>query len=146
MNRIVVLIISYIVLSFSCYGREIKGKGNPNIGKVIRIEYSKITSLQQGDEIIPSYEICLKRIKNVTVEEIRFNFDFIFGQNLDLLYTKEYILLKDSDEVMMLNTENECIITGILKPIKKEKDIITPSYGLLNEQRISIMLSYLKYK
>jgi len=82
----------------------------------------------------------------VTVEEIRFNFDFIFGQNLDLLYTKEYILLKDSDEVMMLNTENECIITGILKPIKKEKDIITPSYGLLNEQRISIMLSYLKYK
>ena len=82
----------------------------------------------------------------MTVEEIRFNFDFIFGQNLDLLYTKEYILLKDSDEVMMLNTESECIITGILKPIKKEKEIITTSYGLLNEQRISIMLSYLKYK
>ena len=53
-------ITSLLILAFNCSAKELKGNGNPKIGKIVRISSAKISSEHTETEIIPKYEIELE--------------------------------------------------------------------------------------
>ena len=131
-------------LFFSCNGKEITGFGNPKIGKIVQITKVTILSESKNDMIYPKYEIELKLIAKCKINSLHLRSNYLFGQDLTLLSSKDVVL--SSKEMELLNTVGKCNITLKLDPVKKENTKNEFSEGILNEERISNVFFYLKYR
>ena len=137
-------ITSLMILAFNCSAKEHKGNGNPKIGKIVRISSAKISSEHTETELIPKYEIELESNTKYEIIELQLETAYIFGQDLNLVSSK--ILIPNSEELNAINNKGRVCLTVSLKPIPLEKLAHKNSEGFLNEERVSNIFIYLKYK
>lgn len=136
----------FILLFFciSCNAKELKGYGNPKIERVVQISEVQLLTEYKDDMVYPKYKIELKLKEKFRIIALQFKTDYLFGQDLNLISSKEISL--NSQNLEILNNEKKCNIIVELDPIKKETIKHDSSEGKLNEERISIAFIYLKYK
>ncbi|MGI5172110.1 hypothetical protein H0R92_00715 [Treponema sp. OMZ 840] len=147
MNRKVLFLVSLLLAFYiNCNAKELKGFGNPKIGKIIKIEQCTINSKEKDGKIYPEYEIELILIKKVYIEKIVIKSNYLFGQSLKIINTEMIELDASNDAISELNKIGKCKIRINLSAIEKEAFKEKNSYGQLNEERISNMFVYLKYK
>ncbi len=138
------LIYLFLILSFNCNSKELRGEGNPKIGKIVKISETRILSEYEQDNIIPKYKLYLELKDGYKILDLKLKTDYIFGQDLNLISSK--IIILDSKELEILNNTKKCCLTISLKAFPLEKAIHENAEGELNEERISNIFIYLKYK
>lgn len=145
MNRKLLFLVSLLLAFYiNCNAKELKGFGNPKIGKIVQISKVLVLSKDREGVIYPKYEIEIMVKEKFTIVALLLKTNYLFGQDLNLISSKEiYLYQKDLD---ILNNKRSCILTVELDPIKKETIKHEFSEGKLNEERISNSFIYLKYK
>lgn len=138
------LFFIFLFFCISCNAKELKGYGNPKIGKIVQISKVQLLTEYKDDMIYPKYEIELKLTDNYRIIALQLETNYLFGQDLNLISSKDIFL--NSQELKILNNEKMCTLTIELKPMKKEKSKYEASVGKLNEERISNGFIYIKYK
>lgn len=138
------LILFFSVLCLNCSAKELKGYGNPKIGKIVQIKKVNILTEYKDDMVYPKYEVVFNLVANHTIIDLQFQSNYLFGQELNLISSKDISL--NSNELLMLNKEKNCSVLIELPPLKKE--FIQQDYadGELNEERISNEFKYLEFK
>ncbi len=152
MNKRNILIILGFLVSCICNAKEIKGVGNPKIYDIIEMDKIKIESTYSDDMILPQYEINLKLNGNYKILEFELISNYLFGKDLNLISSKTMRFDENSAEVAELNKKKNCSIKIYLASLKLEKgekkEIIKEKHaeGIENEERISNVFTYVKYK
>lgn len=138
------LVFILLFFTISCNAKELKEYGNPKIGKIVQLSKVQLLTEYKDDMVYPKYEIELKTKENYRIIALQLKTNYLFGQDLNLISSKDIFL--NSQELEILNNEKRCTITVELEPIKKEKIKYEASEGNINEERISNGFIYLKYK
>lgn len=144
-KRLFFLLICFLCIS-NCYSKNIKGKGNPDIGKIIEIEKCSLLSEEKDNKIFPKYILYLRLKKTCCVKELGLTTNYSFGQNLRLISSIELKFDSNSIELQELNRIGKCKIEIVLEPVEKELTKLKDSYFELNEEIVSNSFFYLSYK
>ncbi|MBP3710719.1 MAG: hypothetical protein J6I73_10040 [Treponema sp.] len=145
MNRkYICLVCIFLSFCISCNSKELKGFGNPKIGKIVQIARVTILSEYNGDLIYPKYKIELTVKEKYNIVSLHLRTNYIFGQDLNFISSKNINL--NTNELDILNKERKYSLIIELEPIQKEVIRHEFSIGKLNEERISNAFIYIKYK
>jgi hypothetical protein len=80
---------------------------------------SKLTSLREGNFIIPSYEIILEKKTDINIRELEIKINYYYGQNFHFINNSYFIL--DDEQLNIINKTGKIIIKKELEKMPREE-------------------------
>ena len=113
----------FFLLPYVCYSDDISISfpNNSRIRDYVSCE-TKITSIRYEDTIMPSYELTLTKKRNNKIKELSLEIIYYYGQNF--VYTNRKMFTLNDNEISMLNTNGQIVLTSTLPEMKREPRIV----------------------
>ena len=137
-----------ISVSFTSCAREkiIKGDGNPDIDEILICEVKNSTE-NDDNFYYPKFEIRVNKKADVEILEYELQYQYIFGQDWNILFNERKLYKFDSKEISLLNKDGSFAFEYELEKIPVEKEYDPSSYsGELNYNEVVVISCYVKYR
>lgn len=121
MNKYILVLTIPFLFFMTCTGKSVV-VNNPHIDAKYIVYKHSITSMRNGDLIVPSYRLMFHNASGSYIRKFQFTVFYYYGQSFNYSDKKVFSWSEKDSELQLLNAKKDAVVEVKLNPVNRENN------------------------